>query len=75
MALVYMRIRTGLLCSPDLLDGLSQSNVVGLELVETVADNEHGQKVEVLERLARDWDSPCWEVVGDGSTVMCQYQC
>jgi hypothetical protein len=50
---------------PDLLDGGGQTNVVGLELVPTPADNENGEEVEPVGSLADKGDAPRGEVVGD----------
>ena len=50
---------------PDPLDALSESNVVGLELVPTPADNENGKEVEPVAGLADDGDAVTGEVVGN----------
>jgi hypothetical protein len=54
---------------PDLLDGGGQTNVVGLELVPTPADNEDGEEVEPVGSLADKGDAPRREVVGDAGPV------
>jgi hypothetical protein len=50
---------------PDLLDGGGQTNVVGLELVPTPADNEDSEEVEPVGSLADEGDAPRRKVVGD----------
>jgi hypothetical protein len=54
---------------PDLLDGSGQTNVVGLELVPTPADNEDGEEVEPVGSLANEGNAPRGEVVGDAGPV------
>jgi hypothetical protein len=54
---------------PDLLDGSGQTNVVGLELVPTPADNEDGEEVEPVGSLADEGHAPRGEVVGDAGPV------
>ena len=53
------------LSSPDPLDALGKTNIVGLELVPTPADHENGQEVEPVANLAGLGDTPCREVVGN----------
>jgi len=50
---------------PDPLDALGKTNIVGLELVPTPADDEDGEEVEPVASLADEGDTPCREVVGD----------
>lgn len=50
---------------PDLPDALGETNVVGLELVPTPANNEDGEEVEPVACLADDGDAVAREVVGD----------
>jgi hypothetical protein len=54
---------------PDLLDGSSQTNVVGLKLVPTPADNEDGEEVEPVGGLADEGNAPRREVVGDAGPI------
>ena len=54
---------------PDLLDGSGQTNVVGLELVPTPADNEDGEEVEPVGSLANEGNAPRGEIVGDAGPV------
>jgi hypothetical protein len=54
---------------PDLLHGSGQTNVVGLELVPTPADNEDGEEVEPVGSLANEGDAPRGEVIGDARPV------
>ena len=60
---------TRALSLPDPLDGLGQTNVVGLELVPTPADNEDGEEVEPVGSLADEGHAPRGEVVGDAGPV------
>jgi hypothetical protein len=50
---------------PDSPDALGKTNVVGLELVPTPANNEDGEEVEPVASLADKRDTPRREVVGD----------
>lgn len=50
---------------PDPLDALGKTNIVGLELVPTPANNEDGEEVEPVASLANERNTPRGEVVGD----------
>lgn len=62
---------TCILSLPDPLDGLGQTNVVGLKLVPTPTDNEDCEEVEPVSSLANEGDAPRGEVVSNaGSEYM-----
>jgi hypothetical protein len=50
---------------PDSPDALGETNVVGLELVPTPANNEDGEEVEPVASFANEGNTPRREVVGD----------
>ena len=55
----------GALRLPQLPHSLSNTNIVGLELVPTPANHEDGQEVEPVAELAELGDAPRREVVGN----------
>lgn len=51
--------------SPDSLDGLSETDIVGLEFIKSNTDRHSGSLQQPLESLSRLWYAVFWKVIGD----------